>query len=95
VPDAVDYTHEHRRVWSEGSRLAAELFKPQGEGPHPAILLCHGWGGLKSHLAVYARIFARHGYAALVFDYRGWGESDGKILPLDDTPMLTEAGEQT
>jgi dienelactone hydrolase len=83
-------------IWSEGSRLAAEIFKPDATGaPAPAILLCHGWGGLKSHLTRYAEVFARRGYVALTFDYRGWGESDGKVIPLADTPMLTTAGEQT
>ncbi|TWT05623.1 alpha/beta hydrolase [Reyranella sp. CPCC 100927] len=84
-------------IWSEGSRLAADLFLP--DEPHgrrlPAILLCHGWGGLKSHLAVYARRFARHGFACLVFDYRGWGESDGRIVAPATGPMLTTAGTHT
>ena len=84
------------RVWSEGSRLSAELFKPgEAQAPAPGILLCHGWGGLKSHLAMYAEVFARHGYTCLTFDYRGWGESDGKLIPTADTPMLTETGEAT
>lgn len=84
------------RIWSEGSRLAAEIFRPAAlSAPAPAILLCHGWGGLKAHLARYAEVFARDGYVALTFDYRGWGESDGRLIPLADTPMLTEGGEQT
>lgn len=84
-------------IWSEGSRLAAEMFKPVGAaGARPGILLCHGWGGLKGHLAEsYAKPFARAGFACLVFDYRGWGDSDGKLIPLVDTPMLTEAGERS
>ena len=84
-------------IWSEGSRLAAEVFKPAGRpGGAPAILLCHGWGGLKSHLAEnYAKPFTAAGFVCLVFDYRGWGMSDGKLIPTSDTPMLTEAGEQT
>ncbi|WP_428396099.1 alpha/beta hydrolase [Lichenicoccus sp.] len=84
-------------IWSEGSRLAAEVFKPAGRpGLAPAILLCHGWGGLKSHLAEnYAKPLAAAGFVCLVFDYRGWGLSDGKLIPTSDTPMLTEAGEQT
>jgi dienelactone hydrolase len=80
-------------VWSEGSRLKADLFSPPGGlDQTPAILLCHGWGGMKSHLAKYAERFAAAGFAALVFDYRGWGESDGKIIPQDTAPMLTTAG---
>ena len=83
-------------IWSEGSRLAAELFKPQSEGAGPAILLCHGWGGLKDHLADrYATPFAQAGFACLVFDYRGWGGSDGRLIPALDEPMLTQAGERT
>ncbi|MGH6993382.1 MAG: alpha/beta hydrolase [Caulobacteraceae bacterium] len=84
-------------VWSEGSRLAAEIVKPRHQTePSPAILLCHGWGGLKEHLAErYALPFARAGYVCLVFDYRGWGESDGRLISVPETPMLTEGGEQT
>ncbi len=84
------------RIWSEGSRLSAELFKPiHPQAPAPAILLCHGWGGLKSQLVGYAEAFAHRGYVCLTFDYRGWGESDGKLIPLPDTPRLTQAGEAT
>jgi len=84
-------------VWSEGSRLAAELIAPDaGEAPLPAILLCHGWAGLKEHLAErYAMRFAEAGFVCLVFDYRGWGGSDGRMISTPETPILTEAGEQT
>ena len=82
-------------IWSEGSRLAAAVTRPTGPaGPLPAILLCHGWGGLKEHLVErYARHFAQAGFVALAFDYRGWGGSDGRLVPVPDTPMLTAAGE--
>ncbi len=84
-------------LWSEGSRLAAEVFKPlDAGGARPAILLCHGWGGLKEHLAErYAKPFAEAGFACLVFDYRGWGGSDGRLIPDAGEPLLTEAGERT
>jgi hypothetical protein len=83
-------------IWSEGSRLAAEVIRPVGvDKPMPAILFCHGWGGLKEHLANrYAVPFAKAGYVCLVFDYRGWGESDGRLISTRETPMLTTAGEQ-
>jgi dienelactone hydrolase len=84
-------------IWSEGSRLAGEVIRPRApNGPRPAILLCHGWGGLKEHLAErYAAPFAKAGYVCLVFDYRGWGQSDGRLISTPHTPMLVEAGEQT
>lgn len=85
-------------MWSEGTRLAADLYTPDGPPPvagWPTVLLCHGWGGLKSHLALYARRFAAAGFASMVFDYRGWGESDGKIIALKGSEPLMEAGERT
>ena len=51
---------------SEGARLAGDLFVPQAEPAEaklPAILFCHGWGGVKSHLnSAYAPFFASHGW---------------------------------
>ena len=84
-------------VWSEGLRLAADILTPDGlDGPGPAILLCHGWGGRKQHLLeLYAPYFAAAGNVVMVFDYRTWGESDGKPVPVADEPMLTEGGERT
>ena len=84
-------------VWSEGLRLAADILTPNGPaGPKPAILLCHGWGGRKQHLLdLYAPYFAAAGHVVMVFDYRTWGESDGKPVLVADEPMLIERGEQT
>lgn len=93
TPDTTDIV-----VFSEGTRLAANIFFPSSpapEGGYPAILLCHGWGGMKSHLAMYAKRFARAGYVAMTFDYRGWGESDGKIISVEETPRLLEPGPAT
>lgn len=85
-------------LYSEGTRIAAELFLPPRAAPpqgHPALLLCHGWGGLKSHLEPYALKFAAAGFAVMSFDYRGWGESDGRIVAEPGTPPLLEAGMRT
>lgn len=53
-------------IWSEGTRMAADLFLPDdlrdGE-KRPAILLCHGWAGPKSHLSsTYAPYFCKGGF---------------------------------
>ena len=84
-------------VWSEGLRLAADILTPRGlQGPAPASLLCHGWGGRKQHLLeLYAPYFAAAGNVVMVFDYRTWGDSDGKPVPVAAEPMLTEPGERT
>jgi len=80
-------------IMSEGIRLAGDLFVPEGLAAgeqRPALLLCHGWGGLKQHLsAAYAPRFCDEGYVVLTFDYRGWGESDGRLVPATEEPLPT------
>lgn len=74
-------------LFSEGTRIAADLFIPtnaQPDTPLPAILLCHGWGGPKSHLSsTYAPYFCKGGFVCLTFDYRGWFESDARLATPD------------
>lgn len=85
------------RIFSEGTRLAGDLWLPDELGPNervPAILLCHGWGGLKEHLNMtYAPWFSKAGFAVLAFDYRGWGESDAKLVPTAPAGPADEKGE--
>ncbi len=78
-------------IWSDGVRLAGDLWKPADLGrdeQRPAVLLVHGWGGTKAHLnEAYAPRFAAMGYVVLTFDYRGWGESDGKLIRIGAKPQ--------
>src|SRR5262245_56398800 len=69
-------------IISEGSRLAAEVFnsKSNDDKPLPTIILCHGWGGVAERLRPEAVAFARAGYFAVTFDYRGWGPSEGRLV---------------
>jgi dienelactone hydrolase len=91
--------HRAVTIWSEGTRLAADLWQPDGLAAGercPGILLCHGWGGTKEHLnATYAPWFSKAGFVVLAFDYRGWGESDAKLDPLGEPPTPDENGEVT
>lgn len=65
-------------VYADGLRLAGDLYLPEGTGPHPAIVLCHGFGGLRGFwLPAFAAHFTARGYAALAFDHRGTGDSEG------------------
>src|SRR5215813_8735963 len=69
-------------IMSEGTRMAAELFALKtNEGKRlPTVILCHGWGGTTVGLRPEAIAFARAGYLAVAFDYRGWGKSDSRLI---------------
>ncbi len=75
-------------IMSEGTRMAAELFalKAQDGKKLPTVILCHGWGGTIAGLRPDALAFARAGYLAVIFDYRGWGKSDSRILLTEPAP---------
>jgi len=45
----------------------------------PAIVLCHGFCGIREILLPpFAEAFVRAGFAAITFDYRGFGDSEGE-----------------
>jgi len=85
--------------WSDGTRLAGDVFYPRAtaEGEKlPAIVLCHGWGGTKAHLnRGIAPRFAAAGYLVLAFDYRGWGESDARLVVRGPMPEPDADGNVT
>jgi len=86
-------------IWSDGTRMAGELYLPKNRKPDqklPALLLCAGTGGTKDGTqARIAPIFARSGYVVLAFDYRGWGESDPRLMALEKVSVPDEKGEVT
>lgn len=43
----------------------------------PAVVIQHGFGGIKENLASMALNFVKRGFVAATFDLRGHGESDG------------------
>ncbi len=66
---------------SDGTKIGATVFMPKGSSKKlPAIAMAHGWGGEANHLFRYAKKFAANGYFVLVFDYRGWGKSDSRLV---------------
>lgn len=63
-----------------GVTLRGSVYVPAGRGPHPAMVIAHGSGPIGRQSWAYrswADFFARMGIAALVYDKRGVGESDG------------------
>ena len=67
--------------FSSGSDTCAAWFYPAAadEGVRPIIVMAHGLTGTRrDRLGVFADRFAAAGIAALVFDYRGFGDSTGE-----------------
>ena len=85
--------------YSEGIKLAGVLHLPdRGDGkPRAAIVQGPGFLGVKE-AAIYLRWyekFCEAGYAALAFDYRGWGDSEGEergaVIPMDQVQDIRNA----
>jgi len=58
---------------SGGSRINGFVYLSAGEGPHPIVILLHGYPGNERNLDL-GQAIRRAGYDALYFDYRGsWG----------------------
>ena len=66
---------------SEGHKVAALLFLPDDYGAgkkFPAAIVTPPVTGVKEQTGSdYAKALSKRGFAALVFDPRGWGESEG------------------
>ena len=56
----------------DGQELIGYLAQPDGDGPHPAVLLIHEWWGLNEGMTILADALAAEGYVVLAPDaYRG------------------------
>ncbi len=81
-------------IFSDGTRMSATIWKPenalqnQSLAKFPGIVLCHGWGGIRDGLEARARMFARAGFVALTFDYRGWNDSDGVLVSYSSSDTI-------
>lgn len=68
--------------YSESCKIAGDLYLPdhfQEDQKSPAVVLCHGFAGIKEVLLPpFAEAFAQNGFVSLVFDYRGFGASEGE-----------------
>ncbi len=84
---------------SKGLRCAGWLYVPDelAEGKKaPAIVLAQGFAAEKeAFLPDYAEQFVQAGYAALVFDYRHFGDSEGEprhqLFPIEEVEDVRNA----
>ena len=67
---------------AQGSRMSGLAYLAKGQGPHPTILLLHGYPGNEKNLDV-AQALRREGWNVVFFHYRGaWG-SEGQFSYLN------------
>jgi pimeloyl-ACP methyl ester carboxylesterase len=85
----MDMEREDLEFDSGGNRCAAWLYPAAGSpGSAPVVAMAHGLSGTRRDgLGPFAARFAAAGIAALVFDHRGFGDSDGE-------PALFHPGRQ-
>ena len=71
--------------------LAANLYLPAGVQNPPVVVVTGAWTTVKEQMpATYAQALVDQGYAAVTFDFRGWGESKDVIQYLEDPARKTE-----
>ncbi|MGA8746216.1 MAG: alpha/beta hydrolase [Solirubrobacterales bacterium] len=64
---------------SKGQRCAAWLYPSDPFVKAPVVVMAHGLSGTRrDRLGPFAERFAKAGITALVFDHRGFGDSDGE-----------------
>lgn len=78
---------------SGGATLAGTLYLPGNIQPgerRPGVIVTGAWTSIKEQMSgLYAREMAERGYAALAFDFRGWGASGGAIRFREDPAIKT------
>lgn len=83
------------RFRNEGMTLWGMLHLPEDEGPHPAVVLLHGFTGQRYEpgwiFVRVARRMAEAGIAAFRFDFRFSGESDGEFHDMTISGEISDA----
>lgn len=76
---------------ADGLELVGALHAPDGAGPWPAVALTGPFTGVKEQVVgTYAGRLAALGIAALAFDHRGFGESQGRRQHEDPAGKLAD-----
>jgi hypothetical protein len=77
-PGTYGLPYESVRIETEDGRRLHGWFIADSTAPHrPAVLVFHGNAGNVSTRVEKARLLAARGFDVLLFDYRGYGESEG------------------
>lgn len=84
------------RYAESGQDFDAFIARPRGDGPHPAVLICHAWAGRDAFAENKAKALAELGYIGAAIDVYGVGKrghdtasNQALMMPLiNDPPLL-------
>jgi hypothetical protein len=74
--------------------LKGNLFRPEGNGPFPAVVVLHGCAGIDDHFRAWAEQLVEYGYVALIVDSfgpRGINRVCGKSYRVPDLERAADA----
>jgi len=87
TPRQFSFTTEEVEFTNGSIKLSGTLYLPQYEGQLPAIAVTHGSGkegkSQEGYIS-FASKFAQAGYAVLIYDKRGVGQSEGEYIETPD-----------
>jgi hypothetical protein len=80
TPDAIGWAYERVEIETEDRETIVGWYLPASPGGNASkvILYCHGNGGNIGDRVPMLAEMRSLGYAVLIFDYRGYGESSGR-----------------
>src|SRR3954468_5641989 len=95
LPSARDYrppegiAFKATDFFSDNVRLTAQwVYAAENEGRKlPTVIVAPGWGATAATAREDAVALARAGYLVMLFDYRGWGDSDGRVTLTAPQPV--------
>lgn len=80
---------------SQGCNLSAHLYTPKDfdiAGKYPTVIFSPPFNQVKEQTgAVYGQHFAERGYAVLVFDHLGYGDSEGEVRNYENANIKMES----
>ncbi|HHV94301.1 MAG TPA: alpha/beta fold hydrolase [Firmicutes bacterium] len=80
---------------SQGEQMVGMLHLPDGKGPFPAVAIYHGFTGTKVEphriFVKMSRALVQKGIAAVRFDFRGSGDSEGDFADMTVSGEIADA----
>lgn len=62
--------------------MVGYITKPEGEGKFPTVIVSHGFSSNTNRTHPFAQIFARAGYATVIFDFTKPARAKVRGIPL-------------